>query len=318
MNTHALYPRCKHRGIIIKIKGYHPFVIAITDSNLVGDKYLNIFGQDNGEDGLAVFTTNNVDNVIIPHDKMTAYYLYYLARYTFGFIEPKFMNHDETRGCVFDRKIKKSDIIKSMKSRSICDPCRKQILKKESKITSSQLDALDRMFFRSGRLLENTPEKTNKKSKKIKIFIGSSMEGLEVARKIQADLSTEFDAEIWNQGTVFGLGDVPIEALEQAVASYDFGIFIFTPDDELNQRGEVRHVARDNVIFELGLFIGKLTRRRAFIVKPENNISLPSDLKGITAASYDSMNSNRAVALGPSCDKIRDTISRELNEISNA
>ena len=70
-----------------------------------------------------------------------------------------------------------------------------------------------------------------------RVFIGSSVEGLPVANKIQALLQHEFDCEVWNQGTVFGLGGVTIEALETATSQYDFGIFVFTPDDEIHTRG---------------------------------------------------------------------------------
>jgi predicted nucleotide-binding protein len=55
------------------------------------------------------------------------------------------------------------------------------------------------------------------------------------------------------------LGDSTLEALERAVLEYEFGIFVFTPDDEIHTRGELKPVARDNVVFEAGLFIGKLT-----------------------------------------------------------
>jgi predicted nucleotide-binding protein len=146
---------------------------------------------------------------------------------------------------------------------------------------------------------------------KVRVFIGSSFEGLEVARCIQAELAYDYEVEIWNQGTVFGLGDSTLEALEHGVRNYDIGIFIFTPDDELVTRGENKPVARDNVIFELGLFIGQLTRFRAFIVHPSGKvISLPSDLAGITTATYNPALTNLRASLGPACHAIRDAIRR--------
>ncbi|RIV21612.1 DUF4062 domain-containing protein [Fibrisoma montanum] len=146
---------------------------------------------------------------------------------------------------------------------------------------------------------------------KVRVFIGSSVEGLDVARSIQAELTYDYEIEIWNQGTVFGLGTSTLEALEQAVKSYDIGIFIFTPDDELISRGESKQVARDNVIFELGLFIGKLTRFRAFVIHPGGKgISIPSDLAGITTAPYDPHHPNLRAALGPACHAIRNAIRR--------
>jgi predicted nucleotide-binding protein len=94
------------------------------------------------------------------------------------------------------------------------------------------------------------------------VFIGSSSQGLNVANDVQSLLHREFLVEVWNQGTIFGLGNATLEDLEAAVLAYDFGIFVFTPDDRLDARGHVRTVARDNVLFEFGLFVGKLTRRR--------------------------------------------------------
>ena len=69
---------------------------------------------------------------------------------------------------------------------------------------------------------------------------------------------------------------------------------------------------RDNVIFELGMFIGKLGKKRCFIVSPRTQepFRIPTDLLGVTPATY---NPNRddgklSAALGPACNKIRQTI----------
>jgi CRP/FNR family cyclic AMP-dependent transcriptional regulator len=57
---------------------------------------------------------------------------------------------------------------------------------------------------------------------------------------------------------------------------------------EAAETGEVKPVARDNVLFELGMFIGKLGRKKAFVVHPgKRGVSLPSDLARITTAPYD-------------------------------
>ena len=151
-----------------------------------------------------------------------------------------------------------------------------------------------------------------------KTFIGSSTEGLSLAKALSESLrNSEIAAsEVWNEGTVFGLGDATLEALEHAVLQYDFGVFIFTPDDELRVRGKPKRVARDNVILELGLFIGKLTRRRAFIIRPsKKTIELPSDLRGITTAEYDPDVTNLAVALKPACKQIQTAIDHANSQL---
>src|SRR3712207_8184060 len=121
-----------------------------------------------------------------------------------------------------------------------------------------------------------------------RVFIGSSSEGLEVAEAIQKSLSQHADAIPWNQG-VFRLTGGTLDTLIKATDEFDFGVFIFTPDDLVEMRGVKYLVARDNVVFELGLFVGRLGRERNFIVVPshQTDLRLPSDLNGVTLATYD-------------------------------
>lgn len=55
-----------------------------------------------------------------------------------------------------------------------------------------------------------------------------------------------------------------LDALVSATDKYDFGLSIFTPDDGIESRGEESMPVRDNVLLELGLFLGRLTARLAF------------------------------------------------------
>lgn len=287
------------------IKGYHPFLIAFIDGQLDGERFGNLFAANRSEQGLGVVTIAHVPDVILPSERLTAYMLYYLAQQTLGFIAPDHRNHNDSRGCVFDRKIEKRDLLKSMRARALCNDCRRYLLSVEM-LSPRQLDALDKLYSASGALIQAVPDQPS--TKKQRVFIGSSSEGVSVANQIQALLQYDFDVEVWNQGTVFGLGTATLEALEAAVLAYDFGIFVFTPSDELHAEGRVKQVARDNVVFELGLFIGKLTRRRAFVVHPRDGLTMPSDLAGITTASYDPSRSNLAAALGPACQQIRTAV----------
>ncbi len=297
----------------VSIKGFHPFIIVVTNSSLDGEKYANLFGSHRAESGLAVITTDNVVDIIIPKGKMVAYFLYYLARYSLSFVVPSHKNHEETQECVFDRKVNKKDIIYSMKAGSICDDCRRNLIKVGTRLTQEQFDSIDGIFFQAGKKLEKSNNTINQATPP-RVFIASSSEGLEVSRRIQSELSRDYYIDIWNQDTVFGLGTSTVEALEKAVLHYDFAIFIFTPDDELNTRGIKKPVARDNVIFELGLFIGKLSRFRAFVVHPaHNSVSLPSDLAGLTTASYDTSSPNLSSALGPACQAIRDAVRQDMS-----
>jgi len=103
---------------------------------------------------------------------------------------------------------------------------------------------------------------------------------------LQALLDEECEVKLWNQG-IFGLGSGTLESLVLALDGFDFAALILTPDDLTTSRGEERQTARDNVLFELGLFMGALGRLRTFIVYDRSaNLKLPSDLAGVAAATY--------------------------------
>lgn len=61
------------------------------------------------------------------------------------------------------------------------------------------------------------------------IFVGSSTEGLEVARAVQVQLA-DGEVELWNEG-VFTLGHSTLESLVKALNRFDFAVLVLTPDD---------------------------------------------------------------------------------------
>ena len=118
------------------------------------------------------------------------------------------------------------------------------------------------------------------------VFVGSSSEGLEIARTVQCLLDSDCEVEVWNQG-VFGLSQGTLESLVLALPMFDYAILVLTPDDLRRSRESEQSVARDNVLFELGLFMGALGRERTFMVYDRTAaLALPSDLAGITAATF--------------------------------
>jgi predicted nucleotide-binding protein len=143
------------------------------------------------------------------------------------------------------------------------------------------------------------------------VFIGSSAEGLRIAKFIQVELDHACEVTIWSQG-VFGLGDGTLEALVRAVGEFDFAILVLTPDDLVESRGAEKQAPRDNVLLELGLFLGALGRQRTFEVHDRTaNLKLPSDLAGVTPATYEPHASgNLRAALGAPCTLIEDVIRR--------
>ena len=146
---------------------------------------------------------------------------------------------------------------------------------------------------------------------KIRIFIISSAEALEIARTIQDALDHDFTVNLWTDG-VFRASWYPVESLERQLDQSDFAIAIAQPDDIAESRGVSSPTPRDNVIFELGLFIGRIGRQRSFLVEPRGEeVKLPSDFSGITALSYRYDSNDLPAALGSVCNQIR-RIVREL------
>jgi hypothetical protein len=97
----------------------------------------------------------------------------------------------------------------------------------------------------------------------------------------------------------------------EAARASDFGVFVFSPDDITEIRGEKLLVARDNVLYELGLFSGHLTPSRCFFALPDNiRVHTPSDLLGVTSGTYEANRDDRDwnSAVGPFCDKVRTQI----------
>lgn len=141
------------------------------------------------------------------------------------------------------------------------------------------------------------------------VFVGSSSEGLKIAKAVQVLLDQTCEVELWTQG-VFGLTQGTLESLLMAVSRFDFSILVLTADDLSVSRGQEKNVARDNVLFELGLFMGALGRDRTFMLFDRSNPpALPSDLAGITATTFEPHSSgNLEAALGAPSTRI-------LNEI---
>jgi hypothetical protein len=142
------------------------------------------------------------------------------------------------------------------------------------------------------------------------IFIGSSREGQRIASQVQHDLKSVGRPTIWNQG-VFGLGWGTLETLMSELSRHDFAVLVLSPDDRTTSREIEHNSPRDNVTFELGLFMGRLGRERTFVLYDASaNMKLLSDLAGITLAPYDGewAKENLAAAIGAACHPIREAI----------
>ena len=146
-------------------------------------------------------------------------------------------------------------------------------------------------------------------SEKIRVFIISSAEALEIARTIQNAFDHDpFNVTVWTDG-VFRANHYSIESLERALDQSDVAIAVAQPDDITESRGERLATPRDNVIFELGFFMGRLGRHRALLVEPSGEeIKLPTDLAGINAITYRYDAADLTRSLATACNRLRDII----------
>jgi len=146
------------------------------------------------------------------------------------------------------------------------------------------------------------------KTRKPRLFIGSSVESLRIAYGIQENLDYDAECTVWTQG-IFRPTRQALDELVQTLATVDFAAFVFTSEDLATIRGQEHAIVRDNVIFELGLFAGRLGPGRCFMVAPRSNpqMHLPSDLLGLAPLTYDDQRSdgNELAALGAPCNAIR-------------
>jgi predicted nucleotide-binding protein len=99
------------------------------------------------------------------------------------------------------------------------------------------------------------------------------------------------------------------------VKEYDCAIFLLTPNDVLAHRGSQHLVARDNVLFEAGLFLASSGANETFLIVPEGQgLKLPSDLDGLNKLTYNPPESpsDLDAAVAPACNEIIEFLENPL------
>ena len=144
------------------------------------------------------------------------------------------------------------------------------------------------------------------------LFVGCSTESLPVARAIQSALDHDpVVVKVWTDD-LFRASSFPIESLERELPKVDFAALVLSPDDTVVSRDTTHDAPRDNLIFELGLFMGALGHSRTFLVYPRDiDIKIPTDLIGITPLTYRSDSwSEFPAAVAPACNELRNFIQK--------
>jgi hypothetical protein len=119
------------------------------------------------------------------------------------------------------------------------------------------------------------------------IFIASSGRTLVLAEKLRDELRTDFaDPILWSEESRGQPSATIIEMLETAAKRYDFAVIILARDDVLTSAQGSILKARDNCVFEAGLFMSAIGRERCFLVTSVNSQDLPSDLRGVISIAF--------------------------------
>jgi hypothetical protein len=153
---------------------------------------------------------------------------------------------------------------------------------------------------------------------KPRVFIGSSREAINYVNAVQKALQYHAEINPWYAG-VFIPGNYTMDDLEKQLNQNDFAVFICSPDDIIDIRGKTFLITRDNTLFEMGLFWGKLKRGRVFYLIPNTvpkkrddiNIQdyhLLTDLIGINPLTYQAESKNYDAAVSVSCHHIIEKI----------
>lgn len=136
-------------------------------------------------------------------------------------------------------------------------------------------------------------------------FIGSSKEGLPFAVALAAAIPGDTaSVKLWSEG-VFGASHFPIEDLSALLDSADFAALIISADDTVMSRGRELQAPRDNIVFELGLFMGALSRNRTFLVVPQGvDIKIPTDVLGINTLRFDPAATTHEQSIAAAADEL--------------
>lgn len=82
--------------------------------------------------------------------------------------------------------------------------------------------------------------------------------------------------------------DYTIDRFERTLSPEDYGVIILTTEDLTLDPHENQYIIKDyNLIFQLGLLVGKLSRKKCFIITPaKKKVKLPTDIVGVTPITY--------------------------------
>jgi hypothetical protein len=122
---------------------------------------------------------------------------------------------------------------------------------------------------------------------------------------------------VWDEAPEFEMGESILSGLIKVGEGYDFALLVFGQDDSTMMSDVAITTVRDNVIFELGLFMGHMGTGRAIWLNARGAKSphLLSDLQGIIHLEFDEPEVTDAKAIAESLAEIRGKVHRQINSL---
>jgi len=143
----------------------------------------------------------------------------------------------------------------------------------------------------AGRLAQRGP-KIDINRDSFRVFLASAGEDSDLILKIGKSLNRRgIECMPWVSPAAFPLSATFIESLVNATKTCDGAIVVLSSIDSLRSRGKSYRTARDNVVFEAGLFTGALGRDRVACLLTKDT-KIPSDLLGVTTLPFSPLDIN--------------------------
>lgn len=140
-----------------------------------------------------------------------------------------------------------------------------------------------------------------------KVFFGSSSEYSAALDPLSAAMraaGAQFDHIDWR--SAFVGGDLTLDRLLKTAEEVDFAVLVLSPDDILRSRNTESPAARDNVVFEAGLFMGNIGRERVLPLVPAAlKPKLPSDWASWNWIEFDTSQRGYAQAASKIAERLR-------------
>ena len=125
---------------------------------------------------------------------------------------------------------------------------------------------------------------------KLKIFVGSSLEAKNEDKFVRRVLE-ENDIEAITWRDIFHTGEYNLDSLLNITQKIHGATIISTPDDKIWYRGSESLAPRDNILFEMGLFIKALGRKHVGLIFCKDEVGhspkIPTDIHGLNVIFFE-------------------------------